>query len=116
MMGLQFMGMFEDIYNVVRQIPKGKVASYGFIARMAGYPRASRQVGWALHQNPDPTTIPCHRVVKKDGSLSESFVFGGINIQEKLLTEECIIVKNGRVDMSTFSMDAIIDTNKKKNK
>ena len=102
------MGMFEDIYNAVRQIPKGKVANYGFIALIAGYPRASRQVGWALHQNPDPLTIPCHRVVKKDGSLSESFVFGGINIQEKLLTEEGVVVKNGRVDMTVFSIDATV--------
>ena len=102
------MGMFEDIYNTVRQIPKGKVASYGFIARLSGYPRASRQVGWALHQNPDPHTIPCHRVVKKDGSLSESFVFGGINVQERLLTEEGVTVENGRVDMKVFSIDVRI--------
>ena len=100
------MGMFKDIYKAVKQIPKGKVASYGFIARMAGYPRAARQVGWALHQNPDPSTIPCHRVVKKDGSLSESFVFGGINIQEKLLTKEGVVVKNGHVDMTIFSIQS----------
>ena len=97
--------MFEDIYNAVRQIPKGKVASYGFIARLSGYPRASRQVGWALHQNPDSHSIPCHRVVKKDGSLSESFVFGGINVQERLLTEEGVVVENGRVDMAVYSVD-----------
>jgi methylated-DNA-protein-cysteine methyltransferase-like protein len=101
------MGMFENFYNAVRQIPKGKVASYGFIARISGYPRASRQVGWALHQNPDPSTIPCHRVVKKDGSLSESFVFGGINMQEKLLLKEGITIENGRVNMALFSIDAI---------
>ena len=100
------MGMFEDIYNAVRQIPKGKVASYGYIARLSGYPRAARQVGWALHQNPDSATIPCHRVVKKDGSLSENFVFGGINMQEKLLAEGGVAVKNGCVDMTLFSVDA----------
>ena len=101
------MGMFEDIYNTVRLIPKGKVASYGYIARLSGYPRAARQVGWALHQNPEPSDIPCHRVVKKDGSLSESFVFGGINMQEKLLAKEGVAVKNGRVDMALFSIDAM---------
>ena len=101
------MGMFEDIYNAVRLIPKGKVASYGYIARLSGYPRAARQVGWALHQIPDQSDIPCHRVVKKDGSLSESFVFGGINMQEKLLAAEGVAVKNGRVDMALFSIDAM---------
>ena len=100
------MGMFEDFYNAVRQIPKGKVASYGFIARISGYPRASRQVGWALHQNPDQSGIPCHRVVKKDGSLSESFVFGGVNVQESLLAGEGVVVENGRVDMKRFSIDS----------
>ena len=99
------MGMFEDIYNAVRGIPKGKVANYGFIARLSGHPRAARQVGWALHQNPDSTTIPCHRVVKKDGSLSESFLFGGINMQEKLLKEEGVEVRDGRVDMKIFSLE-----------
>lgn len=99
------MGMFDDVYEAVLTIPKGSVASYGFVARLAGHPRASRQVGWALHCNPEPGVIPCHRVVKKDGSLSESFAFGGINIQEKLLTEEGVKITDQKVDMLNFSLD-----------
>jgi O-6-methylguanine DNA methyltransferase len=103
------MGMFDDIYNAVKKIPKGKVANYGFVARAAGWPRAARQVGWALHQNPDPKTIPCHRVVKKDGSLSEAFAFGGEQMQERLLAGEGVEVINGRVDMKRFALTSLTD-------
>lgn len=99
------MGMFEDFYSVVKNIPAGKVASYGFVSRAAGHKGKARQVGWALHVNPSPGEIPCHRVVKIDGSLSESFAFGGINVQEKLLHGEGVSVKNGKVDMLKFSLD-----------
>ena len=61
------MNTFEKIYDVVRRIPEGKVATYGQIAAMAGNPRWSRVVGYALHVNPEPGVIPCHRVVDKIG-------------------------------------------------
>jgi methylated-DNA-protein-cysteine methyltransferase-like protein len=91
--------MFKAMYAVVRNIPKGKVASYGTVARLAGYPRCSRQVGFALHRNPDPENIPCHRVVFKDGSLSRAFLFGGENRQRELLEAEGVWFAHGKVDM-----------------
>ncbi len=97
------MTTFERIYDVVRTIPKGKVASYGLVALLAGNPRWSRVVGYALHSNPEPIKIPCHRVVTKDGALSRAFAFGGENMQRTLLAEEGIeFLDDGRVDMSRF--------------
>ncbi|MDR3001365.1 MAG: MGMT family protein [Fibromonadaceae bacterium] len=94
--------MFKAMYAVVKNIPKGKVASYGTVARLAGYPRCSRQVGFALHKNPDPENIPCHRVVFKDGSLSKAFLFGGENRQRELLEAEGVRFTQGKVDISFF--------------
>lgn len=85
------MNTFEKIYEQVRKIPEGKVASYGQIALLAGNPRWSRVVGYALHNNPEPGIIPCHRVVKKDGSLTPAFAFGGENVQRDLLLSEGVI-------------------------
>ena len=84
------MNTFEKIYEQVKKIPHGKVATYGQIALMAGNPRWSRVVGYALHSNPEPGIIPCHRVVTKDGKLSKAFVFGGENAQRALLESEGI--------------------------
>ena len=67
------MNFFETVYKIVKTIPKGKVASYGQIAKLAGNSKMSRQVGWALHVNPSQGEIPCHRVVMKDGSLTKGF-------------------------------------------
>lgn len=95
------MKVFNLIYEQVKIIPKGKVATYGQIAYLAGNHRWARVVGYALHSNPDPVNIPCHRVVKKDGSLSEAFVFGGINKQRELLKNEGVkFTEDGRVDLS----------------
>lgn len=88
------MNTFEKIYEQVKKIPKGKVASYGQIALMAGNPRWSRVVGYALHSNPEPGIIPCHRVVTKDGKLSKSFAFGGENVQRDLLINEGVAFLN----------------------
>lgn len=94
------MHTFQLIYDVVRSIPKGKVMSYGQVAALAGNPRWSRVVGYALHVNPDPAHIPCHRVVTKAGGLSGAFAFGGQNIQRELLTAEGItFTEDGTVDM-----------------
>ncbi len=90
-MKVKKMAFFEDVYDLVKQIPKGKVTTYGHIARMIGQPRKSKIVGWALHSNPQPGIIPCHRVVNRKGELSGSFAFGGIEVQKKLLEEEGII-------------------------
>ena len=85
------MNTFEKIYEQVRKIPEGKVATYGQIAMLAGNPRWSRVVGYALHNIPKPGVIPCHRVVKKDGSLTPAFAFGGENVQRDLLLSEGVI-------------------------
>ncbi len=81
-------GFFAKVYDVVRRIPLGKVATYGQIARIVGEPRAARQVGWALHVNPEPFVVPCHRVVNREGRLSGAFAFGGADAQRYLLMNE----------------------------
>lgn len=94
------MNTFEKIYEQVKKIPAGKVATYGQIAMLAGNPRWSRVVGYALHNNPEPGVIPCHRVVKKDGSLTPAFAFGGENVQRDLLLSEGVVfIDEHRVDM-----------------
>lgn len=93
---------FELIYEAVKTIPKGKVASYSQIAKIAGNQKWTRVVGYALHVNPDPETIPCHRVVTKDGKVSSAFVFGGANKQIELLKKEGVGFINGNVDMKNF--------------
>ena len=84
------MGFFDAVYQVVKQIPYGRVMSYGQIATILGNPRMARQVGWALHVNPEPDAIPCYRVVNKDGRVSKAFAFGGENVQKQLLLAEGI--------------------------
>lgn len=101
------MTVFEKIYKVVSSIPKGKVATYGQIALLAGNPRWSRVVGYALHANPDPAAIPCHRVVDRFGSVSKAFAFGGENRQIYLLETEGVEVKDGKVDLSLYGWNGL---------
>ena len=82
------MTTFERIYEAVKLIPEGSVATYGQVAEAAGSKRLARVVGYALHANPQPGIIPCHRVVKKDGAVSDAFAFGGARRQAELLREE----------------------------
>lgn len=94
---------FTRIYAIVRQIPKGKVATYGQIARLAGNPHWSRVVGYALHANPDPQHIPCFRVVNRFGELSSAFIFGGEQVQRLLLEEDGITLNpEGKVDLKKY--------------
>lgn len=94
------MNTFEKIYEVVKKIPRGFVASYGQVALAAGNPRLSQVVGYALHSNPSPGEIPCHRVVRKDGRVAASFAFGGENVQRMLLEEEGVsFIDEFTVDM-----------------
>lgn len=92
----------KRIYDAVRQIPYGTVATYSQIAEKAGNSKMSRAVGNALHKNPDPDNIPCYRVVNAKGELSSAFVFGGSNVQAKLLQDEGIEVVNGKVDLTKY--------------
>lgn len=97
------MTTFERVYAAVRLIPCGSVATYGQIARAIGNPRLARVVGYALHVNPDPAGIPCHRVVKKDGTLSEAFAFGGREEHRRRLAAEGVaFLPDGRADMEKF--------------
>ena len=83
--------MFEQIRQQVREIPKGKVATYGQIAKKVGIDDA-RKVGWAIYNNQDKT-VPCHRVVRKDGGLAENFSLGGWQEQKARLAAEGIAFK-----------------------
>ncbi len=98
------MSTFEKIYQVVKTIPKGSVMTYGQVALLAGNPRWSRVVGYALHVNPESGIIPCHRVVMKNGELTKGFAFGGEGAQRALLENEGVLFTNdGRVDMEKCS-------------
>lgn len=98
---------FEKIYEVVKQIPKGNVATYGQVAALAGNCRWARVVGYALHANPSPDEIPCYRVVNREGRLSEAFVFGGRNRQQELLEQDGIEVVDGKVDLKKVQWSRI---------
>ena len=94
----------KRIYEAVKKIPAGKVATYGQVAAMAGNPKMSRAVGNALHKNPDPENIPCFRVVNSKGELSGAFAFGGENEQKKRLEADGIKVEDGRVKLSRYGV------------
>lgn len=95
----------KRIYEAVKTIPKGHVATYKQIAELAGDKNMSRAVGNALHKNPDPDNIPCFRVVNSKGELSGAFAFGGSKVQRKLLEADGVEVVNGRVDLSKYKME-----------
>ena len=93
-------GFFERVYAVVRRVPKGRVISYGEIAKILGCPRAARQVGWAMRQSPDD--IPWQRVVKADGAVA-----GGEHseLRRALLEAEGVgFLPDGRVDMGKYKL------------
>ena len=100
------MNSYARIYAVVRAIPRGKVATYGQVARLAGNPRLSRVVGYALHVNPDPEGIPCYRVVDRMGRTSKAFAFGGSDVQRALLEADGVqFLPDGRVDLAACQWD-----------
>lgn len=94
----------KKIYEAVKKIPKGRVATYGKVAELAGNPRMSRAVGNALHKNPDPEHIPCYRVVNSKGELAGAFAFGGEKVQRKLLEADGVEVVNGKVDLKKYGL------------
>ena len=93
---------FDKIYEVVRRIPAGTVATYGQVASLAGNKRWARVVGYALHANPDPEHIPCYRVVNRNGQVSSAFAFGGRNRQIELLEADGRPCPDGIVDLSKY--------------
>ena len=92
----------KRIYEAVKKIPYGHVATYGQVAELAGDRKMARAVGNALHKNPDPDGIPCFRVVNSKGELAGEFAFGGSGSQAKLLEAEGITVAGGKVDLTMF--------------
>lgn len=94
----------KRIYEAVKKIPKGKVATYAQVAELAGNPRMCRAVGNALHKNPDPKHIPCYRVVNAKGELAAGFAFGGADVQAKLLLADGVEVVDGRVDLKKYGL------------
>ena len=97
---------FAKIYEVVKRIPEGRVATYGQVAAVAGNPRWSQIVGYALHVNPDPATIKCHRVVNRFGGLSPAFAFGGIHAHAELLRAEGVEIREDMtVDLQRYLVD-----------
>ena len=95
----------KRIYEAVKRIPEGKVATYGQVAEMAGDKKMARAVGNALHKNPDPDNIPCFRVVNSKGELAGEFAFGGSGAQAKLLQAEGVEVVAGKVDLTIYGID-----------
>ncbi len=94
---------FERVYNLVASIPKGKVATYGQIAKMLGAPKWSQIVGYALHVNPCAQKIPCHRVVNRFGQVCSGFAFGGAQAQRQLLEGEGVVFESdGSINLKRF--------------
>lgn len=96
------MSFFDRVYEYVARVPRGKVVTYGQVAAAIGAPRCARQVGWALHVNPQPGIIPCHRVVNREGGLAPAFAFGGTDAQARLLEAEGVEVCDGFVDLEKY--------------
>ncbi len=94
----------KRIYEAVKKIPRGKVATYAQVAAMAGNPKMCRAVGNALHKNPDPNNIPCYRVVNAKGKLAGAFAFGGSDVQANLLRADGIEVINNKVDLAKYGL------------
>lgn len=88
---------FERVYNIVRQIPYGKVTSYGAIAKILGTARSARMVGWAMNAAHNLDDVPAHRVVNRKGLLTGKHHFDGTNLMQQLLENEGIEVINNQI-------------------
>jgi methylated-DNA-protein-cysteine methyltransferase-like protein len=103
--GLLEQRRWERIYDVVRRIPKGRVATYGQVASLAGLPRHARQVGYALHVLPANTDVPWHRVINARGEVSARSTPGSDELQLALLRRERVLGRDGRVDLARFQWE-----------
>ena len=88
---------FERVYAVVRQIPYGKVTSYGAIAKVLGTARSARMVGWAMNSSHNLEDVPAHRVVNRNGLLTGKMHFDGTNLMQQLLENEGIVVVDSQI-------------------
>lgn len=96
---------FAAIARVVRRVPRGRVATYGQVARLAGLPRGARQVGYALHALPTGTAVPWHRVINAGGRISLPPEAGGIEQRLRLLAEGITVTEAGRVSLARYQWD-----------
>lgn len=97
--------MKDRVYAFLRTIPKGKVTTYGRIAEYLGNKHYAQTVGNILHDNPDPSQYPCHRVVNSKGKVAEHYAFGGATIQRKRLENEGVVFdENGTVDLKKYGV------------
>ncbi|MFA9190505.1 MGMT family protein [Flavobacterium sp. FZUC8N2.13] len=97
---------FEKVYEVAKQIPFGRVTSYGAIAKFLGAARSARMVGWAMNASHAMEDVPAHRVVNRKGLLTGKFHFDGTNLMQQLLESEGIkVVDNQIVDFDTYFWD-----------
>lgn len=96
-----------QLYELLTQIPKGKVTTYGDLAVMLGNKYWARAVGNALHENPNGDKYPCYKVVNTDGKLSMNYAFGGIEEQKRRLEADGISVQNYKVDLDMYKITEI---------
>ena len=91
--------LFKKVYEIVKTVPAGKVVTYGQIAKLLGT-SDSRKIGFALHANKS-SSVPCHRVVNKEGGLAQNFAFNGLDEQQRRLLDEGVLFKDEtHVDLS----------------
>lgn len=88
---------FERVYQIVRQIPEGKVTSYGAIAKMLGTAQSARMVGWAMNAAHNLEDVPAHRVVNRKGLLTGKHHFEGTNLMQQLLENEGITILDNQI-------------------
>ena len=91
----------SQVYNIVAQIPEGKVTTYGDIARALGHPRASRLIGRILNKNPNPILTPCHRVIKSNGNIG-GYAFGKARKKELLKKEGLCFVGDSTAEFAKY--------------
>ena len=97
--------MKERVYEYLKTIPRGKVTTYGRIGEYLGNKKFARTVGNILHDNPDPSRYPCHRVVSSKGKVAENYAFGGAEVQRKLLEGEGIVFeRNGTINLKQYGV------------
>ena len=92
----------QVVYEYLATIPKGKVVTYGQIAKFLGNSNLARTVGNILHENPDGDKYPCYKVVNSQGKLAENYAFGGLKFQKMRLEADGIIVNNDKVDLKKY--------------
>ena len=95
----------QVVYEYLATIPKGKVVTYGQIAKFLGNSNLARTVGNILHENPDGDKYPCYKVVNAQGKLAENYAFGGLKFQKMRLEADGIIVNNDKVDLKQYQWD-----------